>query len=281
MELPSGTVTFLFSDIEGSTRLLRELGARWEEALAAHNRLLRDAFAESGGREVDRQGDAFFAVFPQARSAVAAAASAQRTLASEQWPEGAQLRVRMGVHTGEPSVGGEGYLGVDVVRAARICSAAHGGQVLVSETTRALVGAADLKDLGLHHLKDMEHPERLFQLELPDLPRDFPAPRTLDRPGRTAPPPVPMPGREIELASRATELAQRIEGLEELGPRISRQVQAALAARRIPTPPPPQRVDKPRVAGGRNLAFAAVAILVPIATLAALVVIVYLVLQAF
>jgi class 3 adenylate cyclase len=280
-ELPSGTVTFLFSDIEGSTRLLRELGERWEETLAAHNRILREAFAEVGGREVDRQGDAFFAVFPQARSAVAAAASAQRTLASEQWPEGAQLRVRMGVHTGEPSVGGEGYLGVDVVRAARICSAASGGQVLVSETTRALVGGEDLKDLGLHHLKDMEHPERLFQLELPGLQRDFPAPRTLDRPGRTAPPPVPMPGREIELASRATELAQRLEGLEELGPRISRQVQAALAARGIPTPPPPQRVDKPRAAGGRNLAFAAVAILVPIATVAALVVIIYLVLQAF
>jgi class 3 adenylate cyclase len=280
-ELPSGTVTFLFSDIEGSTSLLRELGERWEEALAAHNRILREAFADAGGREVDRQGDAFFAVFPQARSAVAAAASAQRTLASERWPEGAQLRVRMGVHTGEPSVGGEGYLGVDVVRAARICSAAHGGQVLVSETTRALVGAADLRDLGLHHLKDMEHPERLFQLELPDLPRDFPAQRTLDRPDRTAPPPVPMPGREIELASRATELAQRLEGLEELGPRISRQVQAALAARGIPTPPPPPRVDERRAARGRNLAFAAVAILVPIAALAALVVIVYLVLQAF
>jgi class 3 adenylate cyclase len=280
-ELPSGTVTFLFSDIEGSTRLLRELGERWEETLAAHNRILRRAFSDADGREVDRQGDAFFAVFPTARDAVTAAASAQRALASEEWPEGAELRVRMGIHTGEPSVGGEGYLGVDVVRAARICSAAHGGQVLVSETTRALVGAVDLKDLGLHHLKDMEHPERLFQLELPDLARDFPAPRTLDRPGRTAPAPVPMPGREIELASRATELAQRLEGLEEVGPRISRQVQAALAARGVPTPPPPQRVDKPRAAGGRNLAFAAVAILVPIATLAALVVIVYLVLQAF
>src|ERR687896_287828 len=148
-ELPSGTVTFLFSDIESSTRLLRELGDDWEETLAAHNRILRESFAESGGREAD-------------------------------------LRVRMGVHTGEPSIGGEGYLGVDVVRAARICSAAHGGQVLVSESTRALVGGADLEDLGLHHLKDMEHAERLFQLVLPDLPGDFPAPRTLDRPEEKA-----------------------------------------------------------------------------------------------
>jgi class 3 adenylate cyclase len=276
VELPSGTVTFLFSDIEGSTRLLRELGERWEEALAAHNRILRDAFAEAGGREVDRQGDAFFAVFPQARSAVAAAASAQRTLASEQWPEGAELRVRMGLHTGEPSVGGEGYLGVDVVRAARICSAAHGGQVLVSETTRALVGGDNLRDLGMHHLKDMEHPERLFQLELPDLPREFAAPRTLDRP--EAAPPVPMAGREVELGLRAAELAQRLEGL---GPRIEQHVRESLAARgiregqlaRIPAPPSP-----PRARRAPALVLAGFAILV---FFVALVAIVYLLVQAF
>jgi class 3 adenylate cyclase len=276
VELPSGTVTFLFSDIEGSTRLLRELGERWEEALAAHNRILRDAFAEAGGREVDRQGDAFFAVFPQARSAVAAAASAQRTLASEQWPEGADLRVRMGLHTGEPSVGGEGYLGVDVVRAARICSAAHGGQVLVSETTRALVGGDNLRDLGMHHLKDMEHPERLFQLELPDLPREFAAPRTLDRP--EAAPPVPMAGREVELGLRAAELAQRLEGL---GPRIEQHVRESLAARgireeqlaRIPAPPSPARARR-----APALVLAGFAILV---FFVALVAIVYLLVQAF
>src|ERR687895_1673391 len=185
-ELPSGTVTFLFSDIESSTRLLRELGDDWEGTLADHNRILRESFAESGGREVDRQGDAFFAVFPSARTALESAAAAQRALAAQAWPREADLRVRMGVHTGEPSIGGEGYLGVDVVRAARICSAAHGGQVLVSESTRALVGGADLEDLGLHHLKDMERPERLFQLVLPDLPGDFPAPRTLDRPEEKA-----------------------------------------------------------------------------------------------
>jgi class 3 adenylate cyclase len=275
VELPSGTVTFLFSDIEGSTRLLRELGERWEEALAAHNRILRDAFAETGGREVDRQGDAFFAVFPRARNAVAAAASAQRALASEQWPQGAEVRVRMGVHTGEPSVGGEGYLGVDVVRAARICSAAHGGQVLVSETTRALIGGEDLQDLGLHHLKDMEHPERLFQLELPDLPRDFAAPRTLDRPQPA--PPVPMAGRELELASRAAELAQRLEGL---GPSIEQRVRESLAARGIPEGGPERGRARPqqrRVKHGQALFLVGFVILV---VFAALVAIVYLILQA-
>jgi class 3 adenylate cyclase len=275
-DLPGGTVTFLFSDIESSTRLLRELGDDWEKALAAHNRILRESFTAAGGREVDRQGDAFFAVFPTARTALASAAAAQRSLSDHEWPGDAELRVRMGVHTGEPSVGGEGYLGVDVVRAARICSAAHGGQVLVSETTRALVGGADLDDLGLHHLKDMEHEERLFQLVMPDLPRDFPAPRTLDRPEPETTP-VPMRGRELELASRATELAQRLEGLEELGPRISQQVQAALAARGIPTP----SLDEPRPKEDRKVRSNAVAIFVPIASLAALVIIVYLIVQAF
>ena len=273
-ELPSGTVTFLFSDIEGSTRLLRELGERWEQALAAHNRILRDAFAETGGREVDRQGDAFFAVFPRARNAVAAAASAQRALASEQWPQSAEVRVRMGIHTGEPSVGGEGYLGVDVVRAARICSAAHGGQVLVSETTRALVGGEDLQDLGLHHLKDMEHPERLFQLELPDLPRNFAAPRTLDRP--QAAPPVPMAGRELELASRAAELAQRLEGL---GPSIEERVRESLAARGIPERGPERGRARPRQSRVNPRPALVFAGFVVVVVFAAFVAIVYLILQ--
>ena len=248
-ELPSGTVTFLFSDIESSTRLLRELGDDWEETLAAHNRILRESFAESGGREVDRQGDAFFAVFPSARTALESAAAAQRALAAQAWPREADLRVRMGVHTGEPSIGGEGYLGVDVVRAARICSAAHGGQVLVSESTRALVGGADLEDLGLHHLKDMERPERLFQLVLPDLPSTFPPPRALGPP-QEAPPDLTA-GRALELATQATALAERFE---ELGPTIDRQVRAALAAKGLHSPEPPKpprdtaEVERPRSA---------------------------------
>jgi class 3 adenylate cyclase len=268
--LPSGTVTFLFSDIESSTRLLRELGDEWEETLAAHNQILRASFAEAGGREVDRQGDAFFAVFPTARSALEAAASAQRALAAHAWPRGAEVHVRMGVHTGEPSVGGEGYLGVDVVRAARICSAAHGGQVLVSESTRALVGTADLRDLGLHRLKDMEEPERLYQLVLPDSPAEFPPPRGVDTPQE--PPPALLAGRELELATRATALAERFEGL---GPAIDRQVREALAAKGLHPAVAPRRNaadDRPRSAF-------AVAALAAVGVLAVLVV-TYLLVQA-
>ena len=262
-ELPSGTVTFLFSDIEGSTRLLRELGEQWEEALSSHNRILRESFAEAGGREVDRQGDAFFAVFPTARSALSAAAAAQSGLAGHEWPGAAEVRVRMGIHTGEPSVGGEGYLGVDVVRAARICSAAHGGQVLVSETTRALVGSGELEDVGVHQLKDMEHPERLFQLVLAGQAH-FTAPRALERTD-TAP----------------TELAHR---LERLGPAIERQVQDALARSNLP----PERrreverklsaLDKAGVKPQSVFKLAGFALLV---VFAAIVAIVYLLLQAF
>jgi class 3 adenylate cyclase len=279
-DLPGGTVTFLFSDIESSTRLLRELGDDWGAALAAHNSILRESFAEAGGREVDRQGDAFFAVFPTAKTALAAAAAAQRALVAHDWPGNAELRVRMGVHTGEPSVGGEGYLGVDVVRAARICSAAHGGQVLVSESTRALVGGAELEDLGLHHLKDMEHPERLFQLVLPDARGDFPAPRTLDRP-ETAPPTL-IAGRELELASRAAALAERFEGL---GPTIEEQVRAALAARGIPATREPRRRGrarerKPAEVRHRTGARPALAGFIALVVFAAIVALAYLILQA-
>jgi class 3 adenylate cyclase len=168
--LPSGTVTFLFTDIEGSTSLLRTLGDGYAELLRRERSILRDAVAGAGGREIDTQGDAFFFSFPRARDAVAAAVQAQRELASQDWPEGADVKVRMGLHTGEPAVGDEGYLGLDVVRAARICSAGHGGQILLSETTRALLGSelpdgTTLRDLGPQTLKDIGD-ERLFQLTL-------------------------------------------------------------------------------------------------------------------
>lgn len=234
-ELPAGTVTFLFSDIEGSTRLLQRLGDRWAEVIAAHNRIMREAFAATGGGEVDRQGDAFFAVFPRARHAIAAAASAQRQLAANEWPEAVELRVRMGLHTGEPGVSDEGYLGLDVVRAARICSAAHGGQVVVSETTGALVrgdrleGLA-LRDLGEHVLKDLEHPERLYQLVVPGLPSEFPALRTASLPE----PDDRVPGWEggpDELTAQALDAVRQIDlgPLMTLGPRIERKVEEALA----------------------------------------------------
>ena len=130
----------------------------------------REHLGEKGGTEVDTQGDAFFYSFPRARDGVAGAVAAQRALAEHEWPEGAEVKVRMGLHTGEPSVGDEGYLGLDVVRAARICSAGHGGQILLSETTRALLGndlpeGASVVDLGQQNLKDVQH-ERIFQLAL-------------------------------------------------------------------------------------------------------------------
>jgi predicted ATPase len=158
-ELPSGTVTLLFTDIEGSTRLLEELGDHYADVLAEHRRALREAFAAHGGVEVDTQGDAFFYAFPGARDAVAAAADAQQAL------KAGPVRVRIGIHTGEPNATDEGYVGIDVHRAARIMGAGHGGQVLVSETTRAsLDSSLELRDLGEHRLKDLPEPEWLFQL---------------------------------------------------------------------------------------------------------------------
>ena len=180
--LPGGTVTFLFSDIEGSTRLLEELGDRYEEVDRAHRRILRERLSEAGGLEMDNQGDAFFFSFPRAKDAVAGAVDAQRHLAEHDWPDGSEVKVRMGLHTGEPSVGEEGYLGMDVVRAARICSAGHGGQILLSETTRALVGnnvpdGVSIRDLGEAHLKDIQH-ERIYELSLADQPGDHPPLKT-------------------------------------------------------------------------------------------------------
>ena len=153
-ELPSGTVTFLFTDIEGSTRLLHDLGDRYAAALAEHRRVLRGAFARHEGVEVDTQGDAFFVAFARASDAVAAAAEAQAALA-----EG-PIRVRMGLHTGTPLITPEGYVGADVHRAARIAAAGHGGQVLLSRTTRDLVDV-EARDLGDHRLKDLSARERI------------------------------------------------------------------------------------------------------------------------
>jgi len=166
--LPSGTVTFLFTDIEGSTALLRRLGDRYGEVLSRERSVLRESLGAAGGKEIDTQGDAFFFSFTRAREAVAGAIAAQRALAAEEWPDGVEVKVRMGLHTGEPSVGEEGYVGLDVVRAARICSAGHGGQILLSETTRALAGSdlpegATLRDLGVQTLKDVGE-ERIYQL---------------------------------------------------------------------------------------------------------------------
>src|SRR5919201_1332264 len=160
-DLPAGTVTFLFTDVEGSTRLLSELGSGYADALAEHRRVVRDAVASHGGVEVDTQGDAFFCAFSSAADALAAAREAQQALS---------LPVRMGVHTGEPEVTEEGYVGLDVHRAARICSAAHGGQVVLSETTQRLLDDTSLSDLGEHRLKDLAEPVRLYQLGESEFP---------------------------------------------------------------------------------------------------------------
>ena len=169
--LHSGTVTFAFTDIEGSTKLLQELGDEAFGALSRdHRRIVRETFGAAGGSEIDTQGDAFFFSFPRARDAVAAAVDAQRALLDHVWPEGKEVRLRMGVHTGEPQVGEEGYLGLDVVRAARISAAGHGGQILISETTRALLGnqlpdGVAVHDLGQQDLKDVQH-EHIYELTI-------------------------------------------------------------------------------------------------------------------
>jgi class 3 adenylate cyclase len=170
MNLPSGTVTFVFSDIVGSTGLLKLLGdAEYATLLAVHRRLVRDIFAAHDGQEIDTQGDAFFYSFVRARQAVAAAIEVTRAHVKASWPGGVEVRVRLGLHTGEPAVGDEGYTGLDVVRASRIASVGGGGQVLLSETTRAIVAGdladgVDLRPLGERQLKDIDRPETLWEL---------------------------------------------------------------------------------------------------------------------
>ncbi len=173
---PTGTLTLLFTDIEGSTALVRQLGAGWPPVLERHRALLRAAVAEHDGVVVDSQGDALFAVFRSSLAAVAAARQGQHAMADEVWPEGIRLRVRMGLNTGEPIRADGGYAGIDVVRAARLCEAAHGGQTLLSESTR-LVSGVDATDLGRITLRGIEAGERAFQLDVPGLPSSFPPPR--------------------------------------------------------------------------------------------------------
>jgi class 3 adenylate cyclase len=174
--LPSGTVTFLFSDIEGSTSLLKRLGdEQYAELLRTHRSIVRETFGLYHGQEIDTQGDAFFYSFHRAREAVAAAVEVQRKHNEQAWPEGVAVRMRLGLHTGEPAIGEEGYTGLDVVRASRIAAVGRGGQVLLSDTTRAIV-SGDLPDgvtirsLGDQRLKDIDQPEPLHELNIADVP---------------------------------------------------------------------------------------------------------------
>ena len=183
--IPTGTVTFLFTDIEGSTQLLNRLGDRYVDLLAEHHGILRTVIAKYDGYEVGTEGDAFFIAFARAADAIAAAGAAQKELFEHQWPLNNTLLVRMGLHTGEPVCGGNNYTGLDLHRAARISAAAHGGQVLLSEATKILAGnripeGVAFRDLGEHHLKDLERPEQLFQLVIPKVRSDFPPIRSLN-----------------------------------------------------------------------------------------------------
>ncbi len=245
--LPSGTVTFVFSDIEGSTTLLKRLGdARYAEVLGTHRRIVRETFGAHDGQEIDTQGDAFFYSFPRARDAVAAAVEVQRAHEHEAWPEGVSVRLRLGLHTGEPAVGDEGYTGLDVVRASRIAAVGRGGQVLLSETTSAIV-AGDLPDgvrmrsVGDQVLRDIERPEPLHELQIDDVPAT-----SVAAAGEPALPTTPVPGINFpewlgasvgKIGARTSDLIeQRV--LAELNEAFAAEASAPASPDRPPPSPP-------------------------------------------
>lgn len=203
-ELPAGTVTMLFSDIEGSTALLGRLGDRYGEALAAQRAIMRAAISASGGHEMGTEGDSFFVVFASAAGAVACCVAAQRALAGHPWPGSVAVRARMGLHSGEPVRHQDGYVGMDVNRAARIAAAAHGGQVVLSDATRLLVAArlparVSVRDLGSHRLKDLRVPERIYQLVAASLAEDFPPLKSLGAATSLPVPPTALVGRDDDI----------------------------------------------------------------------------------
>jgi len=226
----------LFSDVEGSTALLSRLGDRYGEALSAQRAILRAAFGEFGGHEMGTEGDSFFVVFHSAARAVCCCLAAQRNLAGHDWPGGVSLRVRMGLHSGEPARHEDGYIGLDVHRAARIAAAAHGGQVVASDATRLLAAArlpADVcfRDLGFHRLKDIEAPEHIFQLAAAGLPERFPPLRSLGAPTSFPVPLTPLVGRDDELAVLRSTVARPQARLVTLtGPGGVGKTRLALAA---------------------------------------------------
>ena len=205
--VPSGTVTFLFTDIQGSTQLLERLREQYATVLADQRELLRAAFAKWNGHEIDTQGDSFFAAFPRALDAVCCVIDAQRALAGHSWTQGVTVSVRMGLHTGEPIIGRTGYVGMDVPLAARIAAAGHGGQVLISQTTRDLIyrdlpNGATLRDLGAHKLKDIRHPQQIFQLDIEGLATEFAPLKTLAT-GEEPPTPGDAPFKGLQYFDEA------------------------------------------------------------------------------
>ena len=214
MGLPTGTVTFWMTDIAGSTRLLQELGPRYADVLAQHHEIIRVAVAAGGGAEVDTEGDAFFCVFRSVRGAVDAATRAQRDLAAHPWPGDRPVRVRMGLHTGEGQLSSTGYVGLDVHRTARVTAAAHGGQVVVTAATRALMEGAwppgvGYVFLGSHRLKDLDSPELLYQLVIEGLPSRFPPLRSLEAPS------YDLPSTQSSFVGRSREVAELAKLVEE------------------------------------------------------------------
>lgn len=237
MTLPTGTVTFLFTDIEGSTVLMQELGDDYVKAQVQHHAILREAFRSGDGRELRTEGDSFFAVFESAIDACRSAAQAQREFARREWPQGKAIRVRIGMHTGEAPLVGDEYIGLDVHHAARVAASAHGGEVVISEATRSLVDTAlpsglSLRDLGMHRLKDLARPERLFQLVIEGVREEFPALRTLESTPNNLPTQLTsFIGREQDV-EEAKKLLRRTRLLTLIGPggigktRLSLQVAA-------------------------------------------------------
>jgi class 3 adenylate cyclase len=224
--LPAGTVTFVFSDIEGSTGLLKRLGDGYGELIAEHRRLVRESFNGHDGVEIDTQGDSFFYAFARARDAVAAAVQAQRAHADHGWPGEEEVRVRMGLHTGEPAVGAEGYLGVDVVRAARLAATGRGGSVLLSETTRALIGSSlpdgvSVHALGERRLKDLDEPERIYELEI----------EGVEQPEVAVEPAEPEPGKPGDAwAERTKDLEERLA--EKINEKVYRSLERSFGLRK-------------------------------------------------
>jgi predicted ATPase/class 3 adenylate cyclase len=205
--LPTGTVTFLFTDIEGSTRLLQALGPKYADLLSEHHRLLREAVEGAGGIPIGSEGDSLFAVFDSPTAALVGSVAAQRALAAAAWPDGASVRVRMGIHTGEGQVSDGNYVGMDVHRAARIAAVGHGGQILISDATRALVEQSlppgvELRDLGRHRLKDLAHPEHIYETVIEGLGSQFPALRSLEAA------PNSLPTQLTSFVGRAREVAE-------------------------------------------------------------------------
>ena len=247
-ELPTGTVTLLFSDIEGSTVLLNRLGDRYADVLSAQRRILRAAFAAHHGHELGTEGDSFFVAFPTAADAVEAARTGQRDLATYHWPDGVHVRVRMGLHTGEPMVHEDGYVGIDVHRAARMAASAHGGQIVVSATTQRLVMSVPppgvtFVDLGRHRLKDIPDTEHLYQLAADGLDTAFPSLKTLGAASTLPIPPSPIVGRDGELRE-LTELLRRadVRLVSLTGPGGSGKTRLALTAAAMLEPHMPDGV---------------------------------------